>query len=112
MRWRCRPFDHLDLLPRLVRSCSTIAATSALALLRFRWLRAIVVDPDRARALAQGILQADRPPVLLQQVGERFVGEFLKRTHAVAGVEVERREGRGIEGHTLADLPFGALRHR
>ena len=37
-----------------------------------------------ADALAQRILQIDRNAVLLEEVGERFVGQFLKGRHPVA----------------------------
>src|SRR5262249_18334936 len=72
---------------------------------------AIVVDAERARALAQRVLQIDRTAVLLQQVSERLVGELLEGAHAVARIEIERREGCSVERHTFADRLAGSPRH-
>jgi len=55
-----------------------------------------------ACALAQRRFQIRRPAVLAQQVGERLVGELLKRRHAVARQDVERGPGLVVELHPLA----------
>jgi hypothetical protein len=47
--------------------------------------------------------------VLLQEIGERLVGEFLERRHAVAGEQVEHDPGlvvdlNALAGHALETL--------
>src|ERR1700731_980026 len=63
--------------------------------------------PRRSRlgilqAAAQRILQIDRPSVLVQEVTEGLVRQFLKRHHAVARKQVEGVPGLQIELHALA----------
>jgi hypothetical protein len=55
-----------------------------------RLLRKLLSDNIDAGALAQGSLQVRRAPVLLQQVSERLIGQFLEVLHPVARQQIER----------------------
>src|ERR1700734_111952 len=58
-----------------------------------------VRDPG---ALAQCGAQVDRPAVFFQDIGEGFIGQFLKRHHAVARQQIERRPALLVQLHALA----------
>jgi hypothetical protein len=58
--------------------------------------------PDLADTLQQGPLEVYRPTVLLQEIGEGLVGEFLEIPHAVSGEQVEGVPGLLIELNALA----------
>src|SRR5579864_8213185 len=53
-------------------------------------------------ALAQRVLQIDRNAVLLQEIGERLVRQFLKRRHPVARQLFQLVEGVVVEGDQFA----------
>src|SRR5713226_4413208 len=53
-------------------------------------------------ALVKRVLQVDRDAVLLEQIGERFVGQFLNRRHPVAPKLLQLVEGVVVEGDQLA----------
>jgi hypothetical protein len=71
---------------------------------------AAVVFHPRVReqgALAQCIPQVDGNAVFPEQVGERFVGQFLKGRHPVAGKLRQLMKGVVVEGDQLAhDCPL------
>jgi hypothetical protein len=52
-----------------------------------RWRRRSFLDV--ANTLPQRRLEVDWPAVLVQQIGEGFIGEILEVSHAVLGEQVE-----------------------
>src|SRR5436853_1574005 len=77
------------------------ASSTAFALAR------IVVGADLACAALERILQVDRPLMFGEQVGERFIRQFLKGLHAVARIKIERQPRGRIEGHAFPDRTPG-----
>jgi hypothetical protein len=56
----------------------------------------------KSRTLAQRILQVDGDAVLLQEIGERFIGQFLNRRHPVASQLLELVEHIFVERDQFA----------
>jgi hypothetical protein len=52
-------------------------------------------------AAAERVLQVDRPVVLLQQVAERLVGEFLKVLHLVMAEKIDLPPRLFVELHAF-----------
>jgi hypothetical protein len=55
-----------------------------------------------AGAFAQSRAQVNRPAMLFQNIGERFIRQFLERHHAIARQQIERRPALLIQLHALA----------
>src|ERR1700730_787188 len=53
-------------------------------------------------AAAERVFEVRRAAVLLEEIAERFVGQFLKVLHLVVAEKVELPPGRFVELHTLA----------
>jgi hypothetical protein len=62
------------------------------------------------RALAQRVFQVDGDAVLPEQIGERFVGQFLDRRHAVAPQLGQLVERVLVEGDQFPHDPAWLLR--
>jgi hypothetical protein len=58
----------------------------------------LVVGRIAPRTLAQHLLEIGRAQVLLQQIAERFVRQFLQRFHTI-----ERQAVEGLPGLTVKD---------
>jgi hypothetical protein len=70
---------------------------------RFLFARPQVMDSGTvARALAERILEANRSIVLLQELGEGFVGQLLECFHLIAREQVEPLPSFVIKLYALA----------
>jgi hypothetical protein len=67
-------------------------------------IRAFVIGRMQPRTLAQHLLEIGRATMLLEQIAERLVSQFLKRFHTVEREPVQGLPGFAIEGDAFADL--------
>lgn len=90
------------------RAASRSGANSA----RWRWPRGGAVAPVAGwrgvrflafQALTQRGLEVGGPPVLVKQIAEGFVGELLKRAHAIVREHIECLPGFVVELDALAN---------
>lgn len=69
--------------------------------------RSFAFERDDLRAFtgapAQRLLETNGTAVLSQQIGERFVGEFLERFHAVGRKQIELVPGFVVKLYAFAD---------
>ena len=87
---------------------SGATATAGFALFSFEW-NYVRAGPG---AFAQRRAEIDRPSVFLQNIGERLVGQLLKRHHPIMGQKVQRGPAFRVDLHPLARhdaLPFRSL---
>lgn len=98
------PFQGMAIVPTARKFVFPAPAPQALsALIRFAILWTILGRSIRgAGAFAQSRAQVNRPAMLFQNIGERFIGQFLKRHHAIARQQIERRPTLVVQLHALA----------
>jgi hypothetical protein len=65
-------------------------------------LRARIVSRLPAQTFFQRLLQGDGPAMLLQEIGEGFLGQLLQRLHAVAREQSQRVPRLRVELDALA----------
>src|SRR5262245_39566500 len=93
---RLSPFTRRQSRPRLA-GAARVRAARALAL---GWSR--IIRRLASRALTQGLLQRDRPMVLLEQIGKRLIGQVLEILHGVPAQQLQRVPGFVVDLNALA----------